>query len=111
MEQWKMKTPEKVEPKYMKTARRVARAAWNALKTKKCRDITTKCVMKSFKEYERRIQSEINGLTAVLKSGYGTTSPQFKCAMKKFNDLIKGLERGYATGNAWLELVNSDKEG
>ena len=98
----------KVEPNYMKTARRIAKAAWECRQTKKSRESTTRYVAKAFKDYEKKIQSEAICVAMILKCGYGTTSPQFKCAMKRFKELVKSLERGYATGNAWLELVNKE---
>ena len=99
----------KVEPKFMKKARRIAKAAWDACKTKKCRANRTRIVKSAFKEHEKNIKSESICLMALIKAGYGLTSPEFKRAMKRFNDLIAAAEHGFAMGNAWMELVNAEK--
>ena len=98
----------KVEPKYMKTARRIAKATWDACKTKKSRAGRTRCVAKAFKEFGERVRSEAICMMMILKAGYGMTSPEFKCAKSRFDELLKDVERGYAIGNAWLEIANKE---
>ena len=104
-----MENTKKVEPKYMPKARKIAKAAWDACKTKKCRANRTKIVKAAFKEHEKNIRSETVCLMAIIKAGYGLTSPEFKCAMKRFKNLIAAAEHSFAMGNAWMELVNANK--
>ena len=99
----------KVIPTYTKTAKKIARAAWDASKTKKVRNRRIRIVEKSFKEFEDKMRQQTLNMFMILKSGYGVRSPEFKNAMKNFKELVNAIERGCATANAWLEIANASK--
>lgn len=103
-----MEKAKKIEPKYMKKARRYAKVVWDNCNTKK-RKTHTKVVKDALKEHEKNIKSEAICLMAIIKAGYGLTSPEFKCAMKRFKNFITAAEHSFAIGNAWMELVNANK--
>lgn len=104
-----MKKAKKIEPKYMKKARRFAKIVWDNCKTKKRREDRTRVVKDALKEHEKNIKSEAICLMTIIKAGYGLTSPEFKCAMKRFKNFITAAEHSFAIGNAWMELVNANK--
>ena len=99
----------KVIPTYTKTAKRIARATWDASKTKKVRNRRTRIVEKSFKEFEGKMRQQALNMFMILKSGYGVRSPEFRNAMKNFKGLVNAIEHGCATANAWLEIANASK--
>ena len=99
----------KVVPTYTKTAKKIAKGAWEASKSEKARAARTKIVEKSFDEFWDNMQNHALRMFMVLKCGYGVHSPEFKVAQKRFNDLVKAVERGCATANAWMELANANK--
>lgn len=98
----------KVVPTYTKMAKKIAKAAWDASRTKKCRENRTRLVKKALKDFSDKMQGQALHIMMVLKSGYGVRSPEFKSAMKGFKELVKAVEHGCATANAWLELANAD---
>ena len=104
-----MKAKAKVVPAYTKTAKKIALAVWNASKTKKVRARRTRNVELAFKEFESKMKEHALHMFMVLKCGYGVRSPEFKTAKKQFNELVKMVERGCATGNAWLEIADANK--
>lgn len=99
----------KVEPKYMKRSRVIARKVWDA--NPKARKSTTKVIQKAYKEYKKELDKHTAHILGVLRSGYGSGDKVFKNAMKDFNDTVKKLEHCYATANAWMELVEAEKKG
>lgn len=106
-----MKTEtKKVVPTYTKTAKKIAKGAWEASGNAKVRAKRTKIVEKSLDEFCDKIQKQALHMFMVLRCGYGVRSPEFKVAKKEFNDIVKVVERGCATANAWLELANANKK-
>ena len=100
----------KVVPTYTKAAKKIAKGAWEASKSAKVRANRTKIVKKSLDEFWNKMQNQALHMFMVLKCGYGVRSPEFKVAQKRFNDLVKVVERGCATANAWMELANANKK-
>ena len=103
-----MKSSKKIEPENMGFARALTRKVWDSCPKK--RKAQTRVVKQAYKEYQRLATEKITCLLGILRSGRGIKDKVFHEAMKDFNDTIKMLERGYATANAWMELVEaSDK--
>ena len=93
----------KIEPESMEGARALARKVWDSCPKK--RKSQTRVVKQSYKEYQKIATEKITYLLGILRSGRGIKDKVFQKAMKDFNNTINALERGYATANAWMELV------
>ena len=100
----------KIVPAYTKTAKKIANGVWEASRNAKVRAKRTKIVEKSLDEFWNKMQNQALHMFMVLKCGYGVRSPEFKVAQKRFNDLVKVVEKGCAMANAWLELANANKK-
>ena len=104
-----MKSSKKIESEFMEGARALVRKVWDSCPKK--RKTQTRIVKQSYKEFQRLATEKTMYLLGILRSGRGIKDKVFKNAMKDFNDTIKALDRGYATANAWMELVeSSDKK-
>ena len=101
-------TNEKIEPEYMGFAQSLARKVWDSYPKK--RKSKTRLVKQSYKEYQNLLNEKTAYLLGILRSGRGIKDEVFQKAMTDFNDTIKVLERGYATANAWMELVESSSK-
>lgn len=101
-------TNEKIEPEFMECARKLARKVWDSYPKK--RKSKTRLVKQSYKEYQKLLNEKTTYLLAILKNGRGIKDEVFQKAMKDFNDTIKALERGFATANAWMELVEGSSK-
>lgn len=103
-----MKSSKKIEPESMGFARALTRKVWDSYPKK--RKSRTRAVKQAYKEYQKIATEKMTYLLGILRSGRGIKDEVFQKAMKDFNDTLKTLERGYATANAWMELVEgSDK--
>ena len=103
-----MKSSKKIEPESMGFARALTRKVWDSYPKK--RKSRTRAVKQAYKEYQKIATEKMTYLLGSLRSGRGIKDEVFQKAMKDFNDTLKTLERGYATANAWMELVEgSDK--
>lgn len=96
---------EKIEPENMGFARELTRKVWDSFPQK--RKSRTRLVKQSYKEYQKILNEKTTYLLGILRSGRGIKDKVFQEAMKDFNDTIEALEKGYATANAWMELVES----
>lgn len=103
-----MKSSKKIESEYMVGARDLARKVWDSCPRK--RKTQTRIVKQAYKEYQRIATEKTMYLLGILRSGRGIKDKVFQNAMKDFNDTLKALERGYATANAWMELVDDKKK-
>lgn len=98
----------KIEPEHMGFARALTRKVWDSFPKK--RKSQTRAVKQAYKEYQRIATEKTTYLLGILRSGRGIKDEVFQKAMKDFNDTFKALEKGYATANAWMELVEAEKK-
>ena len=103
-----MDTAKKIEPEHMGFARALTRKVWDSYPKK--RKSKTREVKQAYKDYRKMLNEKTEHILGIFRSGRGINDEVFKKALNDFNDTIIAIERGFATANAWMELVEQEKK-